>query len=166
MSDISEHKAAIVVAAITPTQDRHFFPTVSKVAVQNTSPWRDSGRVVQLAFMCGLERIWRDTRALANLAVVGAIRQQHLRSSHRPGAGGDRAEGLQACHQASQCGDRAEAELHGSLEPARHYVFFAEGRRPRAHRHSPSAGARAAPFRGVRPASVSSWRSSTMTRTR
>ena len=60
MSDISEHKAAIVVAAITPTQDRHLFPTVSKVRVQNTSPWRDSGRVVQLAFMCELERVRRD----------------------------------------------------------------------------------------------------------
>jgi hypothetical protein len=28
------------------------FPTVSKVDVQNTSTWRDSGGVVQLAFMC------------------------------------------------------------------------------------------------------------------
>jgi hypothetical protein len=27
------------------------FPTVLKVDVQNTSTWRDSGRVVQLAFM-------------------------------------------------------------------------------------------------------------------
>jgi hypothetical protein len=33
------------------------FPTVSKVGVQNTFPWRDSGSVVQLAFMCELERI-------------------------------------------------------------------------------------------------------------
>jgi hypothetical protein len=58
MSEVSEHKA-IVVAAITRTQDCHLFPTVSKVDVQNTSPWRDSGRVVQLAFMCGPEPICR-----------------------------------------------------------------------------------------------------------
>jgi len=71
MSDISEHKAAIVVAAITPTQDRHFFPTVSKVAVQNTSPWRDSGRVVQLAFMCGLGGFGATLASLLHLALVG-----------------------------------------------------------------------------------------------
>src|SRR5262245_3878759 len=43
------------------SQDCHLFPTVSKVGLQNTSPWRDSGGVVQLAFMCELERIRRDT---------------------------------------------------------------------------------------------------------
>jgi hypothetical protein len=52
MSDVSEHKAAIVDAAKTPKQDFHLFvPHRLKVDVQNTSPWRDSGGVVQLAFM-------------------------------------------------------------------------------------------------------------------
>jgi len=38
------------------------FPTVSKVDVQNTSQWRDSGSVVQLTFMCELEAIRRDNQ--------------------------------------------------------------------------------------------------------
>jgi hypothetical protein len=59
MSEVSEHKA-IVVAAITPTQDCHLFPTVSKVDVQNILPWRESGSVVQLAFM--LAKLGADTR--------------------------------------------------------------------------------------------------------
>ena len=53
-----KHKAAIVVAAITPPIRRIVisFPTVTKREFQTTRQWPDSGTAVQLAFMCELER--------------------------------------------------------------------------------------------------------------
>jgi hypothetical protein len=64
MSDVSEAYGCNCRrsdnAADSP--DCHLFPTVSKVDVQNSSPWRDSGSTVQLAFMCALEVIRRDNQ--------------------------------------------------------------------------------------------------------